>query len=498
MSVIRPRYISIFFLLKFLSLSVLNAQVEPIASFSFNEGKDEDEISGHKAKLVNASRCADRFGNNNNAVFISGSNYSYINLGTYKALKPVKGTISMWVNLDGVIYSGLGGQYNPILLTKQTSLDDFYESYAIYYFYTPKKFAFISSIDSLVQACTYSKEDDYLNKWHHLVISYDEHTLSLYVDGNLESRIDKQFTTRFLEQDSVMVGHSANRKNQRFMCGSVDDICFYDQVLSYQQVQELYNAPDPNKMSVFLKWLSFIGGAGILGILVYFYTRYRIKAAVQIEKQKLEQINTALENELRIHRALMNPHFIFNSLNGLQDLILKKEYDEASDYLVKFSELLRKILESNMSDVISLDLEAELLQRYIEIEQLRFEERFACVITMAPDIVPSATIIPIMMLQPFVENAIWHGLRSKEGEKSIFIAFELHERIYLKCLIEDNGKGLQPGTGNGEKKSLATTFIRQRLALLNKIRGLNCSLTIESKPGGSGTRVTIILPILNG
>jgi two-component sensor histidine kinase len=488
----------LYLLILLLDIPVLSGQVKPVAEFSFNEGKDYDEVSGRKAKLVNVTRCKDRFGNENHAVFVAGSNFSYINLGTYKALKPDQGTISMWVKLDGVIYSGLGGHFNPILLTKQTKIDDFYESYCIYYFYDTKKFTFINSRDSLTQVVTYSKERDYLNKWLHMAISYDRYSLSLYINGKLESRIRKNFPTKFLNEDSVMVGHTANKKNLRFLCGTVDDIQFYDQILTDDQIADLYNAPDPNKNSVIYKWLLAVAALIALFILLYFYTRYRVKAAVKTEKERSSQANVALENELRVHRALMNPHFIFNTLNGMQDLLLKKEYEGASDYLIKFSQLLRKILESNMSDVISLELEIELLQRYIEIEDLRFEESFSYSITVDPAIVPSITIIPIMMLQPFVENAIWHGLRAKEGDKSISISFARREEKYLECVIEDNGLGRQESQPAREKKSLATIFIRQRLALLNKIHDLDCNLHIEARPDGTGTRVTLILPILNG
>jgi two-component sensor histidine kinase len=482
----------------FLAGIFLYGQTAPIAKFSFNNGRDYDEVSGKKAKLKNVLYCKDRFGNDNYAVFVSGSDFSYINLGTYKALKPQVGSISLWVNLEGAIYSGRGYPVNPILLTKQTKLDDFYEAYSIYYKYESKKFSFVQSLDSLTEINTITREGNYLNKWHHIVITYNNHDVALYLDGRMESSVSKNFKTVFLNEDSVMVGHTGNKKNHRFMCGSVDDIEFYDHVLTDAQVIDLYNAPNPNRNFIILRWILIICGIIILGIAIYFYTRYRVRVAVGIEKQRLDQVNTALENELRVHRALMNPHFIFNTLNGLHDLILKKEYDDASDYLIKLSQLLRKILESNMSDVISLELEAELLQRYIEIENLRFEEHITYSIVIDPSINPSTTIIPIMMVQPFVENAIWHGLLSKEGEKAISILFERYEQKYIKCVIEDNGSGLRPMENKKDKKSLATLFIKQRLALLNKIHHLTCSVVIEDREGGGGTRVTIILPILNG
>lgn len=487
-----------FFIILFLVCYFLTGQTAPVAKFTFNDGKDYDEVSGNKAKLINIAPAKDRFGNDNHAVFISGSSYSYINLGTYKSLKPTHGTIAMWFKLDGFIYSGKGEAYNPLLLTKQTSLDDFYESYAIYYFHLFKKLVFISSRDSLLQTIAYSKENEFISKWFHVAITFDNTALSIYVNGKHEGSMPRNYETTYLDADSVMVGHTANKKNQRYTAGSVDDVEFYDRVLTGTEINDLYNAPNPNKNAVFYKWLMIVlAVAGFLALL-YFYIRYRVNTAVKIEKQRSEQANVALENELRIHRALMNPHFIFNTLNGLQDLILKKEYDGANDYLIKFSQLLRKILESNMADVISLEQEIELLTRYIEIEAVRFEENFSYAIKVDPKIVPSTTVIPIMMLQIFVENSIWHGLLPKDGDKSIAIAFELYDKKYLKCVIEDNGVGRKTRVENMKKKSLATIFIRQRLELLNKIHNLRCSLLIEDRTLGEGTRVTIILPILNG
>jgi LytS/YehU family sensor histidine kinase len=111
-----------------------------------------------------------------------------------------------------------------------------------------------------------------------------------------------------------------------------------------------------------------------------------------------------------------------------------------------------------------------------------------------PAISPSVIQIPIMMLQPFVENAVWHGLLTKKGDKIINLSFELHEERYIRCTIDDNGKGRQQAHTNLGKNSLATKFIEQRLELMNKIHSLGCQLNIIDKPEGGGTTVIITLP----
>ena len=102
------------------------------------------------------------------------------------------------------------------------------------------------------------------------------------------------------------------------------------------------------------------------------------------------------------------------------------------------------------------------------------------------------------MVQPFIENAVWHGLKDKSGDKMVTVSFSLYEEKYLKCVIEDNGTGRKKRSLNNlEKKSLGTGFVQQRLNLLNRIHNLSASLTIVDKAGNSGTLVTLILPILN-
>jgi hypothetical protein len=468
---------------------------KPTAKFFFNNGSEVDEVSKRNAKLVGAYFTDDRFGNSRSAVYLGGHASSYINLGTYNALKPKRGSISLWVNLSRETFYGKGYTHNPIILTKNAPRDDFHEAYAVFFDFITKKVCVSLANDSLSSPNVYDMRDFSFNTWHHLVLTYDDHDLSFYVDGRHVGTTLKNYETKFDPLDSVIVGGSANKKNVRYSMGSFDDIQFFDSVLSQSDVDGLYHEPNPNKLKILLNWiLLFLSIAGgIVGL--YFFARYRFRRLLKKEKQRLELANKLLENDLRINRALMNPHFIFNALNTLHNYILVKNTEVASDYLVKFSRLIRKILESNMSDTLSLEMEIELLNRYLEIEELRFNDSIKHTITVE-DLIPSAVTIPIMMVQSFVENAIWHGLRDKEGEKIITISFSLFEAAYIKCVIEDNGTGrkIKP---NPEKKSLATGFVEQRLDLLNKIHNLSCDLTIIDKPNGTGTIVTLLMPILN-
>lgn len=480
------------------TLAALQTPEGPVARFTFNNQSIDDEITKHSPRLVGVNHTDDRFGNANSAIYLFGNENSYISLGTHSYLKPRAGSISLWIKLENEVYAGKGAKVNPILLTKCSTADDFYEAYAIYYFPETKRLGSACIYDSLHQFGIYSMQRFARLKWHHLAITYDDDQFSFYIDGQLEKRIAKNYIARFNPQDSVVIGSTANKKNKRFTNGIVDDIEFYDRVLTDAEIEELYHAPNPVKTSLFVS-------AGVIALLIFLFivviysaVKYYIKSTLAREKKHLELVNKRLETELRVNRALMNPHFVFNSLNTLQSLILTNENRRAYHYLVKFSKLIRKTMEGNISDTISLEMELDILNRYMELENMRFEENISYSICVNPSIVPSSVRIPIMMIQPFVENAIWHGLLKKTGEKKIRIIFESLPGPYLLCSIEDNGIGRKPKPSiQHEKKSLATAFVMQRINLMNRIHNLKCTMTIEDKPEQQGTIVKLILPIIN-
>ncbi|MBL7910141.1 MAG: histidine kinase [Bacteroidia bacterium] len=494
------KIIKLYVFLFVLSAITLNSQTQssPAAKFLFNNKSDLDLVNNLKARLVGVNFTTDRFGNENNALFFSGNAGSYVNLGSSKLLKQRAGSISLWIKIEHPVMSGTGAKYNPILITKCNPSDDFYESYAIYYMLETKKIVAVCAKDSTRDIGVFSKSSSTQNNWQHLVMTYNDDVMSFYIDSELQGSFPKNFETKFLEGDSVLLGLTGNKKNNRWLIGSVDDVAFYDKVLTSAEIKDLYNAPDPNTNKIILNRILLCFSILILAIGLFFIIKYRFKIALQKEKARLELNNKLLETELRVNRALMNPHFVFNSLNTLNHYILTNNNEIASDYLVKFSKLIRKILDSNMSDTISLEQEIELIHGYLEIEGLRFKEDIKYELNIDPAIIPSSVIIPIMMIQPFIENSVWHGLRDKTGDKIIRISFYLFNNNYIECTIDDNGTGRKKKEPNPlEKKSLATGFVIQRLELLNKIHNLNCSLTIADKENGAGTIVKIILPILN-
>lgn len=481
----------------FLLPGVLSSQNQARVNFSFNNKTTKDKISNLEPKLINASFAEDRFGNKDHAVHLFGNANSYLNLGTSSLLKPKAGSISLWVKVENAIWYGTGYNANPLILTKRSREDDFFEAYAFYYMTESKKVAAVYTKDSSNQVFFSSNNKFELQKWHHVVLTYDKDSASFYVDGELENRFKTGFELEFLEEDSVIMGVTGNKKNNRFFNGSIDDIAFFHEVLTPVEVSKLYQAPDPNRLSVLYASLKYAAMLGLLIGVIYLSIRRHLNRKLKQYQETLKLQTRLLETELRVNRALMNPHFIFNSLNSIQNLILNNKNEEANSYLLKFSKLIRKILESNTTETISLADELDVLRRYLELEHLRFQKDFEYAIDVDENINPNQVRIPIMMVQPFVENAIWHGLMNKSGERMVNVSFCMNDERYLCCVIDDNGLGraVKPKDLK-DKKSMATVFVQSRLELINKIHNLACKLSIIDKPDSGGTRVELVLPIL--
>jgi LytS/YehU family sensor histidine kinase len=301
------------------------------------------------------------------------------------------------------------------------------------------------------------------------------------VNGKLENYASKNFRTKFLATDSVMVGNSANTKNSRFLLGSVDDISIYNRVLNPDQVSELYNEPDPNKMHNILKFLFRIFISFTLMLIIAASVQHKFRKELAKEKEKNKLQSQFYEMEMKVIKAQMNPHFIFNSMNSIQQFILANDTENANAYLVRFSRLLRRILESNADENISIENEIDLLTRYIEIESSRFGHAFVFEIISEDRLSGSLKRIPQMLVQPFVENSIWHGLLPKKGIKKLRVQFEYINEKTIACTIEDNGVGRKKATKNeplAKHKSLGIRFTEQRLELMKKEWGGNYNVTV--------------------
>jgi len=170
----------------------------------------------------------------------------------------------------------------------------------------------------------------------------------------------------------------------------------------------------------------------ILGVVI-FYNRWK--------QRNIKQLQREAEMSQTLLRSQMNPHFVFNSLNSIGNFILKNEPMKASTYLTKFSKLVRLIFDSAQSEWVTLEQEIKSLELYIELEQLRFNNKFDVIIHVSDDINRGTLMVPPLLLQPFAENAIWHGLMPKEGERGELYLHYWLNKDRLCMSIEDNGIG---------------------------------------------------------
>ncbi|MEI9809624.1 MAG: histidine kinase [Bacteroidota bacterium] len=182
-------------------------------------------------------------------------------------------------------------------------------------------------------------------------------------------------------------------------------------------------------------WFRLLIIAMAASLIIFFYRR-RVR---KIEQQAFIN-NQLLELEMTALKAQMNPHFIYNALNSIQALVVEEKKDEAVHYIGTFSRLLRQVLENSEINVITLEKELQTLKLYISLDALRLNMQPTYRLHIDKEIQPHSEKIPPLLLQPFAENALWHGLSKKEGDKKIDITVSI-DNDWLVCTIVDNGIG---------------------------------------------------------
>jgi two-component system sensor histidine kinase YesM len=243
-----------------------------------------------------------------------------------------------------------------------------------------------------------------------------------------------------------------------------------------------------NKKNTFTYFL--IASLVILFLLVLVIFRYSLAVKNQNKKISLQSL-----------RREMNPHFIFNSLNSVNQFIAQNKEMEANKYLTSYSSLMRNMMENSSKDFIPLQKEIEQLKKYLELEHLRFNDKFDYKITIDEQLDTDSVSIPNMLLQPHLENAIWHGLRYKETKGLLTLNFK-HKVDCIEISIDDDGIGIEKSkmlkTLNQKvHESIGIKNINQRIALLNDLYKIQIVCSVKSKPNNSGTLVILEIPHLN-
>jgi hypothetical protein len=290
------------------------------------------------------------------------------------------------------------------------------------------------------------------------------------------------------------------------------------QIANYTENQIVYNALEANNYVFLVKaenqgvfsetkyfsfsiaapiykrwWFTLIAALTIFGIITLIYKRQ-----LRIQSKKAEMKNELNFSKLTAIQSQMNPHFIFNSLNSIQDLVLKGDIDNSYSFITKFSNLIRRTLNYSDKDFIEFEQEYKLIELYLSLEKLRFKNELEYeIIAMDIDYIQ----VPPMLIQPFLENALIHGLLHKDGTKKIKVTFLLSD--VLTCIIEDNGIGREKATAiklrqRSEHESFSSAAIKKRFSILSQhFNGKLGYFYEDLSEGGiaTGTRVTLTIPI---
>ncbi|WP_109852148.1 sensor histidine kinase [Aquimarina sp. AU58] len=260
---------------------------------------------------------------------------------------------------------------------------------------------------------------------------------------------------------------------------------------------DIYSKDHPNRINGVVVIILFY----CIYAIVNYFKKLNIRNEKKLElayKELKESKKTELALlQLKSLRSQMNPHFIFNSLNSIQDLILQQNTDSSYDYVVLFSQLVRNTLNYSNKNFIAIDKELEFLEIYLQLEKLRFEDDFTYTIQHTNT---EGLLVPSLIVQPFIENALIHGLLHKEGKKQLTIDFTFTED--LLCTVTDNGIGrkevkkIQERQGD-RHESFALEAIQQRLEILKEQYGAGVGYQVfdlYDNGQATGTKVEIRMP----
>jgi LytS/YehU family sensor histidine kinase len=267
---------------------------------------------------------------------------------------------------------------------------------------------------------------------------------------------------------------------------------------SEDEIQKL-NIQKNNQRNIFFTIAAFL-------ILITSGLISRLRYIRRTEKEKLiiDFKHQLAEAETKVLRAQMNPHFIFNCLNSINCFITQQQHELASDYLIQFSKLIRLILDNSSYEMIEIDKELEILTLYISLENARFENKFFFEYQIDNCLNIHKILIPPMLLQPFVENAIWHGLMHKDTPGKIFVSIKKQGAGYLKISIIDDGIGREKAkeylNASGTYKSHGMEITAHRIFILNMLNSTDSRIDItdlkDINGHVAGTQVDLLIPYI--
>jgi tetratricopeptide (TPR) repeat protein len=248
------------------------------------------------------------------------------------------------------------------------------------------------------------------------------------------------------------------------------------------------------KRQAILKETYLVGGSILLLAFISAFFFYKRRQHTIQQKKEAEFKALVSETELKALRAQMNPHFIFNSLNSIGDYILKNDNNTAYDYLMRFARLMRMVLENSEHNEITLEEDLQFIELYLQVESKRLPGRFSYNIDVENGLDIKNILVPPLMIQPFIENSIWHGFATTATPGHILIDIK-KENDMLIYSVDDNGAGRNLNKAKSVNKMIGGTSITEsRINILNKQKVANGKLQITDKPDKAGTEVRVSLP----
>ena len=374
----------------------------------------------------------------------------------------------LWLNIGKSIYSVELDQFKPTPIKGKTHITKIVSNDSVYYF--PEK----------------------------IVLEYN-HELNLNIVFN-HLNFKRKDNARYRYRISNYIKEWVETQNSNVLLSALPpgEYEFELQSLNYA------NLWNPSKKTTIVitpqLWQSIWFRTGVFILIVvalYLLVIWRVNKV-----RDKESIHTQMAQlELKALKAQINPHFIFNSISSVQFYLSKNKPEKAAEYMQDFADLIRKVLNQSDNNLVSLESELKVIENYVKLESRKFrDDDLQLNYSISDQVSPREIQLPPTIIQPFVENAIWHGLKYKQGEKRIDILVSV-QGDQLKICIEDNGVGRDKAkmfTKNNNRKSYGMTITANRIAVLNNTDGEHFKIEdLYTNDVPSGTRITLLLPFIN-
>lgn len=342
--------------------------------------------------------------------------------------------------------------------------------------------------------------------YQHLAEEYYKRSIMVAEEYGSLRRVYMEYWNLYLLQkdlnktDQALLSHEKFSENYHewILKNNADRLAYFaykDEIEQNEMALEFLQIQNKRQLTIIIVGIIGVGILIILTILLILIWRNNL----QMKKREIDHQLVTLEQKAL--QSMMNPHFIFNSLGSIHNYILQKNASKAGLYLSQFARLIRQNLNAIKAAMINLDEEADRLKNYLDLEKMRLTNKFDYSITIDESIEASETFIPSMMIQPLVENALWHGITRLKEKGMVSVYFQKEDEHALKIIVEDNGVGLKKSalySSNIEDHlGLTLDLNRKRLELLGKkfnvVTWIEFSEAFPNREN-PGTRVEIVVP----